>query len=206
MESCHRALIGLSVESEVYLVGWGLYHLPMKKYNATILVVDGDANDRMFMERAFRSLGIKGAIHLVASGDEAISYMKGDGRYSDRLKYPYPTFVLTDLKMTHGDGFAVLAFLKRNPDWAIIPTVVISASVGPDDIKKAYQLGASSFHNKPASHEALTKLLATLHEYWMTCEVPEVDVNGKQVPTGSRQDSVGEWSPRPAVAPGTQPT
>jgi len=206
LESSHRALIGLSVEFAVCLVGWGLYHLPVKKYNSTILVVDGDANDRMFMERAFRSLGIKGAIHLVASGDEAISYMKGDGRYADRLEYPYPTFILTDLKMNQGDGFAVLAFLKRNPDWAVIPTVVISASVSPDDIKKAYQLGASSFHNKPVSNEELAKLLAVLHEYWMTCEVPQVDVNGKQVPTGSRQDSVGELSPAPAVAPGPQPT
>ena len=172
----------------------------MKKYNATILVVDGDASDRMFMERAFRRLGIKGAIHLVSSGDEAISYMKGEGRYADRLEYPYPTFILTDLKMTQGDGFSVLAFLKRNPDWAIIPTVVLSASVSPDDIKKAYQLGASSFHNKPVSNEELAKLLATLHGYWTTCEVPEVDVNGKQVSTGARPDSVGEWSPTPAAS------
>jgi CheY-like chemotaxis protein len=178
----------------------------MKKYDATILVVDGDAGDRMFMERAFRKLGIKGAIHLVASGDEAIAYMKGEGRYADRKEFAYPSFILTDLKMTSGDGFAVLAFLKRNPDWAIIPTVVISGSASPQDIKEVYRLGASSFHIKPIANEDLVKLLSILHDYWMTCEVPEVDVNGKQLQTGSRQESLDEWSPASAAAPGSKPT
>src|SRR5436190_21083311 len=108
----------------------------MKKYHATILVVEGDADERMFMERAFRKLGIDSPIQLVSSGDEAIAYMKGEGRYADRKQYAYPSFILTDLKMSHGDGFAVLAFLKRNPDWAIIPTVVLSGSASPEEIKK----------------------------------------------------------------------
>lgn len=169
----------------------------MKKYDATILIVDGDADERMFMERAFRNLGIKSPIQLLSSGDEAISYMKGEGRYADRQKYAYPSFILTDLKMAHGDGFAVLAFLKRNPDWVIIPTVVFSGSASPADIKKAYRLGASSFHTKPVAHSDLVKLLSTLHEYWMTCDVPEVDVQGKQLPTYG-QDNMGERSPEPA--------
>jgi len=176
----------------------------MKKYNATILVVDGDADERMFIERVLRKLGITSPIHLLASGDEAIAYMKGEGRYADRRGYAYPSFVLTDLRMAHGDGFAVLAFLKRNPDWAVIPTVVLSASNNPHDIKEAYRLGASSFHNKPLGNDDLAKLLSILHEYWMTCEVPEVDVHGKQVPT-NREGSLGEGLPETAAATGESP-
>ena len=175
----------------------------MKKYHATILVVEGDADERMFMERAFRKLGIDSPIQLVSSGDEAIAYMKGEGRYADRKQYAYPSFILTDLKMSHGDGFAVLAFLKRNPDWAIIPTVVLSGSASPEEIKKAYRLGASSFHTKPNAHDDLVKLLSTLHEYWMTCEVPEVDEHGKQLPIYS-QANMGDRSPAPPS--GSKPT
>ena len=42
--------------------------------------------------------------------------MMGEGKYTDRKKFAYPTFILTDLKMPGKDGFAVLEFLKSNPE------------------------------------------------------------------------------------------
>ena len=60
----------------------------------------------------------------------------------------------------------------------------------PDDIRKSYMLGASSYHVKlPNSAEEITQavgintcLLA------LTCEVPEVSSTGKQLETnGSRE-------------------
>ena len=91
-----------------------------------------------------------------------------------------------DLKRPEADGFAVLEHLKNNPEWAVIPTVVLTASQDLDDIKKAYMLGASSYHVKPTSFEGLQKQLKVLHEYWMTCEVPEVDSAGRQLRTDSK--------------------
>lgn len=168
----------------------------MRKYDATILVAEDSPDDRHFIELGLRKIGVKGPIHLVEGGDQAIAYMKGEGRYSDRNQFAYPSFVMTDLKMPQGDGFTVLDFLKRNPAWAIIPTVVLSASADPDDIKKAYMLGASSFHRKPNGLDGLLKLLSVVHDYWMTCEVPEVDVTGKQLETRS-EGKLGERFPEP---------
>ena len=158
----------------------------MKKYHSTILIVDDDANDRLFIERAFNNLGMNDPVHTVASGQEAIAYMTGEGKYSDRDAYAYPTFITTDLKMPGTDGFAVLEHLKRRPEWAIIPTVVLSSSNDLDDIRRAYGLGASSYHIKPANLSELNKLVRVLHDYWMTCEVPLVDASGHQLPTVSR--------------------
>jgi CheY-like chemotaxis protein len=101
-------------------------------------------------------------------------------------KFAYPTFMLTDLKMPGADGFEVLKHLKSNPAWAIIPTVVLSASTDPDAIRTSYLLGASSCHVKPHSFQGLRTQLKILHDYWITCEVPEVDSAGKQVQTDSR--------------------
>src|SRR4051812_35711750 len=111
--------------------------------------------------------------------------MMGEEKYSDRKKFAYPTFIITDLKMPRADGFAVLEFLKGNPQWAVVPTIVLSASSDLDDIKKSYMLGANSYHVKPHSQEKLEKQLSVIHNYWMSCEVPEVDVTGKQVHTNS---------------------
>jgi DNA-binding response OmpR family regulator len=111
--------------------------------------------------------------------------MMGEGKYADRTLFAYPTFIMTDLKMPGSDGFAVLEFLKKNPEWAIIPTIVFSASTDLDDIKKAYMLGASSYHVKPSSPSAMIHQLKVLHDYWITCEVPQVDSTGRQVHTNS---------------------
>ncbi|MBA4150897.1 MAG: response regulator [Verrucomicrobia bacterium] len=94
-------------------------------------------------------------------------------------------FITTDLKMPGGDGFAVLEHIKGNPAWAIIPTVVLSSSIDPDDIRTSYLLGASSYHVKPSNFNELCDQLRILHDYWMTCRVPQVDASGMQIRTSS---------------------
>jgi CheY-like chemotaxis protein len=174
----------------------------LKKYHATIMVVEDDPNDQILIERAFRIIGVTDPIQVVGDGVEAISYMMGEGKYSDRQKYAYPTFVMTDLKMPRADGFAVLEFLKGNPDWKVIPTIVLSASSDLDDIKKSYMLGASSYHIKPHGFEALQHQLAIINSYWITCQVPEVDITGKQLPTDSK-GKLGERFPQADSSAGT---
>jgi CheY-like chemotaxis protein len=164
----------------------------MKKYHATILIVDDDINDLILIEESFRAIGVTDPIHTVSGGREAIAYMMGEGKYADRSIYSYPTFITTDLKMPGADGFAVLEYLLNNPQWAVIPTVVLTGSRDLDDIKTAYMLGASSYHVKPNSPADLKRLLKVLHDYWLTCEVPQIDRNGKQLHT----DSAGKLGER----------
>jgi CheY-like chemotaxis protein len=186
----------------------------MRKHNPTLLIVEDDPNDQLILRRGFAKIGMTGPIHTANDGLDAIAYMMGEGRYSDRQKFPYPTFIITDLKMPGADGFAVLEFLKANPEWAVIPTVVFSSSTDLDDIKKAYCLGASSYHVKPGNHEALIHQLIVLNAYWRTCEVPEVDSTGRQMHTdsrgklGERFAQAGDESPQAEIerAPGTGDT
>ena len=167
----------------------------MKKLHPTILVVDDDEDDQYLIKMAFKKIGVTDPIHLVSDGVEAIEYMMGEGKFADRKKYAYPTFILSDLKMPRKDGFAVLEFLKSNPEWAVIPTIIFSGSSDLDDIKKAYMLGASSYHVKPRTHGALMHQMLVLHAYWMTCEVPEVDQSGRQLRTES-SGKLGERFPQ----------
>jgi CheY-like chemotaxis protein len=158
----------------------------MKTYHATIMIVDDNDDDLFLIERAFREIGVTDPIQTINGGEEAIAYIMGEGKYADRRVYAYPSFITTDLKMPGMDGFAVLEHLKNNPEWAVIPTVVLSASCDLDDIKKAYMLGASSYHVKPSTPEALREQLKVLHNYWMTCQVPQVDSSGRQLRTDSK--------------------
>jgi CheY-like chemotaxis protein len=158
----------------------------MKRPKYTILVADDDPNDRLLMELAFQSSHVQAELRLVGCGEEAILYLKGEGQYADRTQYQYPSFLLTDLDMSPGDGFSILAFLNTTPESAIIPTIVLSSSSDADDIKKAYMLGASAYIVKPLEPGRLTELLRVIAAFWLVCEVPEVDEAGRRLRTETR--------------------
>jgi len=175
-----------------------------RRQQFTVLIVEDEPDDQRLIEMAFRRAGASGPIHIVGDGLEAIAYMEGAGKYSDRATYQYPSFIITDLKMPRADGFAVLDFLKSNPEWAIIPTIVLTASSDPDDIRTSYMLGASSYHIKPAMFDEITTQIKILYDYWRTCEIPEVDTSGKQVRTDA-QGKLGERFPQPPASQKTKP-
>ena len=154
--------------------------------SGVVLVVDDSPIDRELIGAALRVAGLDKEIRLVEDGAQAIAYLSGQGKYSDRNAHPYPCFVLTDLKMPVADGFAVLEYMRSRPDLAIIPTVVFSGSSDSDDVKTAYQLGAASYIVKPGTADGLRKCLQVVHDYWTLCEVPPAHVTGENVKTESR--------------------
>src|SRR5688572_658892 len=100
----------------------------MKRQNRTILIAEDDPNDQMLLSRAFKKLNVTDRMHIVPNGVEAIAYLDGHGKYSDRELFEFPSIVITDLKMPLANGFTVLQHIQKNRDWVIIPTVVLSAS------------------------------------------------------------------------------
>ena len=150
-----------------------------------ILLVDDDLDALDLVVLALSRIGIASHVRCVHSGNEAIAYVKGEGAFSDRERFPYPSLLITDLKMPDGDGFTLLEYLKSTPRYRVIPTIVMSASADADDVKKAYMLGASSYFMKPSAFGPLERLLTLLYETWLLAELPDVDDTGKQLDTNS---------------------
>jgi CheY-like chemotaxis protein len=158
----------------------------MKREHLTILLVDDEPDDLFIIEHAFRAAGIEDPIRLVSCGQEAIAYLQGEGKFADRAKYEFPSIILTDLKMPCGDGFAVLEEMRSNPEWAVIPTAVLSGSADEDDIKRAYLLGAKAYLTKPGNPKALQAMLHKFHQFWTMVEVPRINPAGEMLDTTSR--------------------
>jgi CheY-like chemotaxis protein len=148
-----------------------------------ILIVDDDLDARDLVLLALERIGIASRAACVSSGNEAIAYVRGEGMFADRERFPYPSLLITDLKMRDGDGFRLLEQLKSTPRRRIVPTIVMSASSDADDIRTSYMLGASSYFVKPARFEGLERLLKLLYEVWLLAELPAVDAAGKQLDT-----------------------
>jgi CheY-like chemotaxis protein len=175
------------IENRNFCEAWNL----MKREHLTILLVDDEPDDLFFIERAFRAAGIKDPIRTVGSGEEALEYLRGTGKFTDRSQFEFPSFILTDLKMNHGDGFWVLETVRKNPEWAVIPIAILSGSADEDDIKKAYLLGATSYMTKPQQQGTLEDMLRKFHAYWTTIEVPRINAAGEMLETQSH-GKIGE--------------
>src|SRR4051812_8885975 len=93
----------------------------MKPCTRTLLIVDGDEDQRFFFKRSFERLSTDYAVQLAGGGKEAIAYLKGEGQFGDRDRFEFPSYIITDLQMPEGDGFDVLDFLKNNPALSVIP-------------------------------------------------------------------------------------
>lgn len=148
-----------------------------------ILIVDDDLDARDLLLLALERIGISSRVSCVKGGNEAVAYLRGEGVFADRERFPYPSLLITDLKMPDGDGFTLLEQLRSMPRYRVVPTIVMSASSDPDDIRKAYMLGATSYFVKPAGFETLERLLKLLYETWLLAEIPAVDTTGRQLDT-----------------------
>lgn len=66
-----------------------------------------------------------------------------------------PDLIILDLGLPAGDGFVVLDRLHRNPELAAIPVIVLTARDPESTERKALQMGACAFFQKPADNGAL---------------------------------------------------
>ncbi len=146
----------------------------MKRGHLVILLVEDDENDIVLVSKAIQAAGAGHSIRAVRDGEQAIQYLQGLDRYSDRQKFPIPNVVLTDLKMPRMGGFELLQWLRTNPPFSVIPAIIYSSSALEKDVREAYRLGANSYITKPTSLSGLVDTLRILYEYWSRCECPPI--------------------------------
>ena len=121
-----------------------------------ILVVEDDMDDAFLLEWAIHQAGSNKKIHRAQTGEEALSYLEGEGYFSDREAYPLPSMVFIDLKMPRVNGFDILRWKMERPHLKM-PFIVLSGTSDEKDFFRANQLGASMFLTKPVSRETLNK-------------------------------------------------
>nr|RNJ70013.1 MAG: response regulator [Leptolyngbya sp. IPPAS B-1204] len=148
----------------------------MNLVDHTVLLVEDDDNDVLFMERAFDQANLQNPIQVIPDGDRAVDYLSGVGLYGDRDRYPLPVLILLDLKLPRRSGLEVLEWLQSQPGLRRLPVVVLTTSSENSDINRAYDLGANSYLVKPVAPDNLLNLVRTLNLYWLILNVkPEID-------------------------------
>lgn len=132
-----------------------------------ILVAEDEESDRMILELAVERAKLRCPVMLVRDGQEAVEYLIGAGRFADRIHYPLPALIVLDLKMPRMNGFDVLAWLAKQPEFKAIPAVMLSSSAAELDISKARELGAREYFVKPHVLADLIKIVQLMQTQWL---------------------------------------
>jgi len=117
---------------------------------ATILVVENELSNRIFIERV---LSIRGYHCLSASnGREAL----------DLLEKEHVDLILTDLSMPVLDGYKATQLIRARPGLENIPIVAVTAFALNDEGEAAKQIGCTEYLIKPFRPHQLLEVVARL--------------------------------------------
>jgi CheY-like chemotaxis protein len=130
-----------------------------------ILLAEDEPNDQKFIKRAFDKSNYLVNLQIVNDGVEAMEYLLHQGKYQNSIR---PHMILLDINMPRKNGKEVLHEVKTNPDLKRIPVAMLTSSPLDEDIFKSYDSGANCYIHKPPEPADLSKVVASLEEFWFS--------------------------------------
>src|ERR1700753_4079584 len=109
-----------------------------------------------------RKAGLTDPLQLARDGQQGLQYLSGKRNFRDRKKFPLPCLVFLDLKLPYVHGFDVLAWARKQPEFAKLPIVILTGSPEERDRKRCKELGANDYLVKPPSGEILQRVVKSL--------------------------------------------
>lgn len=125
-----------------------------------ILIVEDSPTQREMLRHTLESHGYE--VALAANGQDAWT----------RFSHIAPTIVITDIIMPEMDGYALCRAIKRAPDFARIPVVLLTSLSDPKDVIAGLECGADSFVGKPFAEDYL---LARIRDVIANRDLPARD-------------------------------
>jgi CheY-like chemotaxis protein len=120
-----------------------------------VLLIDDEWEAHDIFHRILRRSGVVLQFDSAFGGEEGISFME---RCQDGSR-PWPYIVFIDIKMPGATGFDVLDWARTHGVLGRAVFVMLSSSNEPQDVIKAFQLGAHHYVSKTSPPEVLRDLL-----------------------------------------------
>jgi two-component system cell cycle response regulator len=111
--------------------------------DATVLVVDDNAQNRELLEAFLAALGCR--VVLASGGEEALRVCREAA----------PDLLLLDIMMPRMSGYQVCQQLRADAATSDIPILVVTALGEVNDVERAREAGADALLTKPVGREEL---------------------------------------------------
>ena len=110
----------------------------------TVLVVDDSSTTRSLV-----------ASHLSESGDYDIIEAASGFEALKALPTLRVDLIITDINMPDINGLELISFVRENPNYEHIPTIIITTEDSEEDRRRGMELGARAYLVKPFTMEQL---------------------------------------------------
>lgn len=131
-----------------------------------ILLVEDNEDDYEATLRGFRKNNMMNPVRWCKNGQDALDYLYGEGVYAEYTDAKLPGLVLLDLNMPGIDGREVLRRIKDDPEKCSIPVVILTTSKDSRDIDRCYEIGASTYIQKPIDFDGQMQVIRAIRDYW----------------------------------------
>ncbi len=113
---------------------------------------------------AFEFYKVRNPLHVVSDGEQALQFVRRTGRYADA---PRPGLILLDVNLPRVSGLEVLAQLKQDPEFRLIPVVILTTSQAEEDILRSYSLHANAYVSKPVDFEQFMAAIRQIDDFFL---------------------------------------
>ena len=135
--------------------------------NATILLVEDDADDEALTLRALRKNNLGNNVFVAHDGAEALDFLFCTNTYADRDPHDLPKLILLDVKLPKMNGVEVLRRIRADQRTHFLPVVMLTSSKEDQDLVESYQSGANSYVRKPVDFTEFIEAIRQLGLYWL---------------------------------------
>ncbi|WP_439636695.1 response regulator [Oceanicaulis sp.] len=122
----------------------------------SVLFVDDDAVDRMFLEMSLKESGLDIDATYCENGVEAMK----------SLREKTPDLVVTDLSMPEMSGIELTQALKSDDAYNSIPVLMLSTSNNKSDVRDFYSTFGNAYIRKPESIEGYERVIKEISRFW----------------------------------------
>src|SRR5688572_4379657 len=100
----------------------------MTTTDGVILLVEDNEDDVFLTKRVLVGAGVVNPVFVVRDGQEAVTYLAGQGGFADRETYPLPAVVFLDWKLPLKSGHEVLKWIREQGALESLVVVVLTSS------------------------------------------------------------------------------
>lgn len=136
-------------------------------HDVDVLLVEDNFDDAGLVIRELKKHKLANNLIHLADGEEALNFIFGRGKYSERNVTDKPKVILLDLKMPKVDGIQVLKEIRGDQRTKTIPVVVMTSSAEDKDLIEAYNLGVNAYVVKPVGFDDFSEIVIQLGLFWM---------------------------------------
>lgn len=133
---------------------------------AYVLIIEDNEDDFEATRRSFVKNHFINPLSWCRSAEQALEMLRSGHEGPRDSAQRKPDLILLDLNMPGMGGRKFLENIKSDDHLKSIPVVILTTSSDIADIERCYQLGASTYIQKPVSFDGLTQAVRTMKDYW----------------------------------------